>query len=458
MSATAVIELKTWPQFYSEVEANRKRYEIRKDDRPFAVGSVLHLREWDPATGAYTGRECRRVVAYLMRDYPGLAPGYCLMSIAYVPVQQQEQDAAAVEAMEQAVMAEETATITGMCKSILAAIRGGNVPTVYCYKTDFHDLWQAAEKDLAALRAQVEAAKSAMESAHKHERTAWAETEAIRARLETAQRAADANMRNWRETAAKLVDAKKERDAAIAAKEKAESIVANRCAACGGTTVAGKCGWCERFDAAIAAKEKAEAERDAAKFEVNVAIAAQDVARGCRDALQARVAELELDLAHERKVATERANIATARDESYADVRSQRDALKARVGELEKERAKYDGTACGLAADGSGCNTMSERDAARAEVARLRKSFAYAINHAGGSVTEDCDLDFLCLGADQVRIHVEKKDVTIARLVGLLWEARGVFKVQEREDARRYVDPVTELSRRIDAALAEVGK
>ena len=64
------------------------------------------------------------------------------------------------------------------------------------------------------------------------------------------------------------------------------------------------------------------------------------------------------------------------------------------------------------------------RDAAQAEVARLRDAFADAINSAGGIVTKDCELSFLCMGADQVRLHVKKKNDRIAHLVSLLREAR----------------------------------
>jgi hypothetical protein len=47
-----------------------------------------------------------------------------------------------------------------------------------------------------------------------------------------------------------------------------------------------------------------------------------------------------------------------------------------------------------------------ERDAARAELAALRKAMIYAVNHAGGSVSDECSTEFLCIGADQIRLHV----------------------------------------------------
>lgn len=60
-----VHELKTWPEFYAEVESGRKPFEIRKNDRAYRVGDVLWLREYEPLTGNYSGRSVRRRVTYL---------------------------------------------------------------------------------------------------------------------------------------------------------------------------------------------------------------------------------------------------------------------------------------------------------------------------------------------------------------------------------------------------------
>ena len=63
--AQGVHELKCWKQFYAEVEAGRKTFEIRWNDRDYCVGDVLLLKEWDHLADGYTGRELRRTVTYI---------------------------------------------------------------------------------------------------------------------------------------------------------------------------------------------------------------------------------------------------------------------------------------------------------------------------------------------------------------------------------------------------------
>lgn len=79
--------LKTDPAVFQAVVDGVKTYEIRKNDRGFAVGDTLVLHETkhtgkDMAAGApliYTGRTALRVVGHLLVGY-GLDPGWCILS------------------------------------------------------------------------------------------------------------------------------------------------------------------------------------------------------------------------------------------------------------------------------------------------------------------------------------------------------------------------------------------
>lgn len=76
-------DLKCWPEYFCEIVAGRKRYELRKDDRvpDFMVGDVLKLREWSPITQEYTGRVSYQYVTHTLRNHEGLAPSFCIMGI-----------------------------------------------------------------------------------------------------------------------------------------------------------------------------------------------------------------------------------------------------------------------------------------------------------------------------------------------------------------------------------------
>jgi hypothetical protein len=85
--ADVIHELKTWPDPFAAVLDGTKTHEIRVADRPYAVGDVLHLREWGTddwrrMDHAYTGRECRVEVTYLSSGGSwGIPVGLCVMSI-----------------------------------------------------------------------------------------------------------------------------------------------------------------------------------------------------------------------------------------------------------------------------------------------------------------------------------------------------------------------------------------
>lgn len=80
-------ELKTWPEFFSELQAGRKTFEVRLNDRDFRVGDVLALREFDHTKDAFTRKSALiRCVTYVMYGPGfGLTPDYCVMAIAHLP-------------------------------------------------------------------------------------------------------------------------------------------------------------------------------------------------------------------------------------------------------------------------------------------------------------------------------------------------------------------------------------
>ena len=89
MVTLADSDLKIWPAYYDAVLAGTKRFEVRRDDRDYQVGRVFRLREWDPGPrcaqgilgqdmGRYTGRRIAVIITYVLRDVPGLEPGYCV--------------------------------------------------------------------------------------------------------------------------------------------------------------------------------------------------------------------------------------------------------------------------------------------------------------------------------------------------------------------------------------------
>ena len=78
-------ELKTWPQYFAAVRSGKKRFEIRRNDREFAVGDVLVLREFDPEQDVYTGQVEERQITFLLseEDY-GVIHGFVAIGFGEV--------------------------------------------------------------------------------------------------------------------------------------------------------------------------------------------------------------------------------------------------------------------------------------------------------------------------------------------------------------------------------------
>lgn len=101
-------ELKCWPQFFRALQTGDKNFEVRRNDRKFAVGDVLILREWEPhdrwngmgmdddePAGHYTSAvPLRRVVKYILPGGRfGIDPGVVVMGLDQVsaPTKLREQ-------------------------------------------------------------------------------------------------------------------------------------------------------------------------------------------------------------------------------------------------------------------------------------------------------------------------------------------------------------------------------
>ena len=80
--------LKTWPAFYQAIVDGSKPFEVREDDRGYAVGDTLHLHEWEPGEfgcGNLTGREAHCLVTYILPGGRfGIAPNTVVMGIKLI--------------------------------------------------------------------------------------------------------------------------------------------------------------------------------------------------------------------------------------------------------------------------------------------------------------------------------------------------------------------------------------
>ena len=78
----ATHELKTLPNFFKDVWAGKKNFEVRKNDRDFKTGDFLKLKEWSPK-GGYSGRSILAIAQYILtsEEFEGIASGYCIMAL-----------------------------------------------------------------------------------------------------------------------------------------------------------------------------------------------------------------------------------------------------------------------------------------------------------------------------------------------------------------------------------------
>lgn len=90
--------LKTWPVHFDAVRLGIKPFEVRLNDRGFAVDDILRLQEWDPEKKRYTGREVQRRVSFMLVGEFGIPADHAVMGLVKA-----EGEIAAMEALEEAL-------------------------------------------------------------------------------------------------------------------------------------------------------------------------------------------------------------------------------------------------------------------------------------------------------------------------------------------------------------------
>lgn len=75
-------ELKITPSYFEDVVYERKKFEVRKNDRGYKLGDYLCLREYDTEYQVYTGREVVVKIIYMLENFVGLKENYVVLGIS----------------------------------------------------------------------------------------------------------------------------------------------------------------------------------------------------------------------------------------------------------------------------------------------------------------------------------------------------------------------------------------
>jgi Domain of unknown function (DUF3850) len=84
MNRSETHELKCWPEPFKAIQRGTKTFEVRKNDRDFAVGDCLQLRCYNPITGEYESCDPLFMWVNYILEGPqfGIEAGYAVMSIS----------------------------------------------------------------------------------------------------------------------------------------------------------------------------------------------------------------------------------------------------------------------------------------------------------------------------------------------------------------------------------------
>lgn len=71
--------LKTKPKYFEELVAGVKKFEVRKNDRPYKIGDYVALNEWNGEQ--YTGKCILQKIVYILSDSEYCKEGYVVLGV-----------------------------------------------------------------------------------------------------------------------------------------------------------------------------------------------------------------------------------------------------------------------------------------------------------------------------------------------------------------------------------------
>jgi len=93
-----VHDIRLGASFFDDVLECRKNFELRKNDRGYKVGDILHMMEFKD--GRNTGRSVKRKIIYMLEDFTGLEDGFCILGIE--PLKEEGTNGAGQDAAQDA--------------------------------------------------------------------------------------------------------------------------------------------------------------------------------------------------------------------------------------------------------------------------------------------------------------------------------------------------------------------
>jgi len=76
--------LKCHPQFFKDIASGKKQFEVRKNDRKYEVNDQITLREYDPISKKYSGKELDFSITYVLKNFDGIKKNWVIMAIKQI--------------------------------------------------------------------------------------------------------------------------------------------------------------------------------------------------------------------------------------------------------------------------------------------------------------------------------------------------------------------------------------